>query len=47
MSKESFISNDDGFQKFCHISLEALNKHAPLKNKYIPGNRIPVFDKEL
>ena len=47
MSKESFISNDDGFQKFCHISLEVSNKHAPLKNKYIPGNRIPVFDKEL
>ena len=31
LSKENFINNDDGFQRFCHISLDALNKHAPYK----------------
>ena len=31
LSKENFINNDDGFQRFCHISLDALNKHVPHK----------------
>ena len=25
---EKFINNDEVFQRFCHISLDALNKHA-------------------
>ena len=29
LSKENVINNDNGFQRFCHISLDALNKHAP------------------
>ena len=33
-SKENLINNDDGFQRFCHISLDALNKHAPSKKKH-------------
>ena len=28
LSKENFVSNDDGFQRFCHISLDVLSKHA-------------------
>ena len=38
LSKENFINNDYGFQRFCHISLDALNKHAPCKKKPAPGN---------
>ena len=33
-SKESFINNDDGFQRFCHISLDVSNKHVPRKKKH-------------
>ena len=47
MSKTNFINNDDGFQRFCHISLDALNKHAPRKKKHARGNQMPFFNKEL
>ena len=47
MSKENFINNDDGFQRFCRISLDGLNKHAPRKKKHARGNQIPYFNKEL
>ena len=47
LSKENFINNDDGFQRFCHISLDALNKHAPRKKKHARGNQMPFFNKEL
>ena len=45
--KIHFINNDDGFQRFCHISLDALNKHAPRKKKHARGNQMPFFNKEL
>ena len=32
LSKENFINND-GFQRFFHISLDALKKHVPRKKK--------------
>ena len=47
MSKENFINNDDGFQRFCHVSLDALNKDAPRKKKHARGNQMPFFNKEL
>ena len=47
LSKENFVNNDDGFQRFCHISLDALNKHAPRKKKHARGNQMPFFNKEL
>ena len=28
-------------------SLDALNKHAPRKNKHARGNQMPFFNKEL
>ena len=34
LPKENFINNDDGFLRFCHISLDALNMHAPRKKKH-------------
>ena len=47
MSKNNFINNDDGLQRFCHISLDALNIHAPRKKKHAQGNQMPFFNKEL
>ena len=47
LSKENFINNDDNFQRFRHISLDALNKHAPRKKKHARGNQMPFFNKEL
>ena len=47
LSQDNFLNNDDGFQRFCHISLDALNKHAPRKFKHARGNQMPFFKKEL
>ena len=47
LSKENYINNNDGFQRFCHISLDVLNKHAPCKKKHARGNQMPFFNKEL
>ena len=47
MSKANFIINDDGPERFCHIRLDALYKHAPRKKKHARGNQIPFFNKEL
>ena len=47
LSKDNFLNNDDGFQRFCHISLDALNKHASRKFKHARGNQMPFFNKEL
>ena len=47
MSKETFINNDDGFQRFCQISLDALNKQLLRKKKNPRGNQRPFFNKEL
>ena len=47
LSKESFINNDDGFQRFCHINLDALDKLAPSKKKHARGNQMPFINKEL
>ena len=43
---ENFV-NIDGFQIFCDISLETLDKHAPLKIKYAWSNQMPFFNKDL
>ena len=47
LSKEKFINNDDGFQRFLHISLDALNKHAPRQKKHARGYQMHFFNKEL
>ena len=48
LSKENFINNDNAFQRFSHISLDALNKQAPRKKKHARGNQMPFFiNKEL
>ena len=47
LPKVNFINNDDDFQRFCHIRLDALNKHAPSKKRHTWGNQRPYFNKEL
>ena len=32
---------------FCHIGLDALNKHEPRKKKHTRGNQLPFFNKKL
>ena len=47
LSQENFVNNDNGFQRFCSISLNSLEKHAPSKKKYTRGNHMPFFNKDL
>ena len=47
LSKENVINNDDAFQRFCHISLNALNKHASLKKKHVWGDQMSFSNKKL
>ena len=47
MSNEKFVINDDGLIRFCELSVNVLNKHAPRKKTYARGNQMPFFTKEL
>ena len=35
LSKVNLVNDIDGFQKFCDIGLETLNKHVPCKQRYV------------
>ena len=41
--KENFLN--DGFQRFCHISLYVLNKHAPHKRSMFEVIKCPSLIK--
>ena len=43
--KENFINNDDGFQRFCHISLDALNKHPHVRRSMLELMKCPSLIK--
>ena len=47
LSNEELVINDDGMKRFCELSINILNKHAPRKKKYARGNQMPFFTKEL
>ena len=47
LPNEKFVVNDDGLKRFCELSVNVLNKHAPSKKKYASENRIPFFTKQL
>ena len=47
LKRETFVSNDRGFEKFCDMSIKLLNKHAPIKMKYRRGNHMPFTTKDL
>ena len=40
-------NNDDGLQRFCDISFNVLNRHAPRKRKLPRGNQISFITKDL
>ena len=47
LSNQVFINNDNGFDRFCKISIDTLNKFAPVKKKYARANHMPFMTKEL
>ena len=47
ISKEVFLNNDEGLQRYCDINLQVLNQHAPQKIKYVRGNQMPFMTKQL
>ena len=34
LKRETFVKNDQGFEKFCDMSFKLLNKHAPIKKEW-------------
>ena len=47
ISKEAFVNNDEGLQRFCNINLKVLNQHAPQKIKHVRGNQMSFMTQEL
>ena len=47
LSKEVFVNNDDGLQRFCDININILNSHAPRNRKLARGNQMPFITKDL
>ena len=47
LSNENLVNNDNGLERFCDISLETFNKHAPCKKKHAQGNQMSFFNKDL
>ena len=47
LSKDSLANDVDGFQTFCDIGLETLNKLVPRKQKYVRSSQMPLLTKEL
>ena len=47
LSTEELVINDDGMKRFCELSINILNKHSPRKKKYVRGNQMPFFTKQL
>ena len=38
LSNQIYVNNDDGFNRFCKISIDTLNSFAPIKNKFVRAN---------
>ena len=47
LSKEVFVNNNDGLQRFCDISINILNRHAPRKRKHGRGTQMPFITRDL
>ena len=47
LSKEVFVNNDDGLQRFCNININILKRHAPRKRKHARGNQMSFITKDL
>ena len=47
LSNQIYVSNDDGFNRFCKISIDTLNIFAPIKNKFVRASQMSFITKEL
>ena len=47
LSKDAFVNNDDGIEKFCKRIMDTLNSLAPIKNKYARGIKMLFMTKNL
>ena len=47
LSNEKFVISDDRLKRFCELSVNILNKHAPRRKRYARGNQMAFFTKEL
>ena len=47
LSKEVYVNNKDGLEKFCKATMDTSNKVAQIKKKHVRGNQILFITKEL
>ena len=47
LSWEVYVNNNDRLERLCKITMDNLNKVAPIKRKYARGNQMPFMTKEL
>ena len=47
LSHQMYVNNNDGFNRFCKISIDTLNSFAPIKNKFVRANEMRFITKEL
>ena len=47
LSLEIINTNSNGLEKFLQICIKTFDKMAPIKKKYVRGNNMPFFNKEL
>ena len=45
LSNQIYVNNDDGFNRFCKISIDTLNSFAPIKNKFVRAIQTPLIQK--
>ena len=42
-----YVNNNDGFNRFCKISIDILDSFPPIKNKFVRANQMPFITKKL
>ena len=47
LSNQIYVNDDDGYNRFCKISIDTLNSFAPIKNKFVRANQMPFITKKL
>ena len=47
ISKEVFVNNNDGLERFCDININILNRHVPRKRKNARDNQMLFITKDL
>ena len=47
LKRETVVNNDQGFEKFCDMSIKLLNKHAPIKKKYKRDIQMSLVTKDV